>query len=68
MSQACVDIATGRGIERRPRGTRAGDGMITSFAGTFYVVRTFKWDVKTQSVDAIDTLEPFHTAELTRAG
>jgi hypothetical protein len=27
----------------------------------------FKWDVKTQSVDAIDTLEPFHTAELTRA-
>jgi hypothetical protein len=28
----------------------------------------FKWDVKTQSVGAIDTLEPFHTAELTRAG
>jgi len=28
----------------------------------------FKSDVNTQSVDAIDTLEPFHTAELTRAG
>jgi len=27
-----------------------------------------KGDVKTQRVDAIDTLEPFHTAELTRAG
>jgi hypothetical protein len=30
------------------------------------VVRLFKWDVKTQAVEAIDTLEPFHTAELTR--
>jgi hypothetical protein len=28
----------------------------------------FKWDVRTQSVEAIDTLEPFHTAELTRTG
>jgi len=26
----------------------------------------FKWDLNTQSADAIDTLEPFHTAELTR--
>jgi len=24
-------------------------------------LRLFKWDVKTQSPDAIDTLEPFHT-------
>jgi hypothetical protein len=27
----------------------------------------FKWDVKTQSVEAIDNLDPFHTAVLTRA-
>jgi hypothetical protein len=26
----------------------------------------FKWDWKTQAVEAIDTLEPFHTAELIR--
>jgi hypothetical protein len=29
-------------------------------------LRFFKWDVKTQSPDAIDTLEPFHSAELGR--
>jgi hypothetical protein len=30
------------------------------------VLRMFKWDVKTQPPEAIDTLEPFHTAELVR--
>jgi hypothetical protein len=30
------------------------------------VLRMFKWDIKTQPVETIDTLEPFHTAELTR--
>jgi hypothetical protein len=29
-------------------------------------LRFFKWDVKTQSPEAIDTLEPFHTTELGR--
>jgi len=29
-------------------------------------LRLFKWDVKTQPVDAIDTLEPFHTTQLAR--
>ncbi len=29
-------------------------------------LRFFKWDVKTQSPGAIDSLEPFHTAELGR--
>jgi hypothetical protein len=28
------------------------------------VVRLFKWDVNSQTVDAIDSLEPFHTVEL----
>jgi len=26
----------------------------------------FRWDVNTQPVEAIDTLEPFHVAELPR--
>ena len=30
------------------------------------VVQLFKWDVNTQAVEAIDALEPFHTAELPR--
>jgi hypothetical protein len=30
------------------------------------LLRFFKWDVKTQSPDAIDSLEAFHTAELRR--
>ncbi|HYL38010.1 MAG TPA: hypothetical protein VEV17_18990 [Bryobacteraceae bacterium] len=29
-------------------------------------LRFFKWDVKTQSPDAIDSLQPFHTTELGR--
>jgi hypothetical protein len=29
-------------------------------------IRMFKWDVKTQPVEEIDRLEPFHTAELGR--
>jgi hypothetical protein len=30
------------------------------------VLRQLKWDEKTQAPEAIDTLEPFHTAELGR--
>jgi hypothetical protein len=30
------------------------------------VLRFFKWDLKTQTPGAIDTLEPFHTTELGR--
>jgi hypothetical protein len=29
-------------------------------------LRLFKWDLKTQPPDAIDTLEPFHTMEIAR--
>jgi hypothetical protein len=29
-------------------------------------LRFFKWDLKTQAPEAIDTLEPFHTTELDR--
>ncbi len=37
---------------------------IADFTPDKIVVRLFKWDVKTQPVEAIDTLQPFHTAEL----
>jgi hypothetical protein len=30
------------------------------------VLRSFKWDIRTQPPQAIDSLEPFHTAELRR--
>jgi hypothetical protein len=29
-------------------------------------LRLFKWDVRTQPVEAIDALEPFYTTELVR--
>ena len=32
------------------------------------VLRQFKWDVDRQTLDAIDTLEPFYTTELPRQG
>jgi hypothetical protein len=39
---------------------------IADFAPDKIVLRMFKWDVRTQSPDAIDTLEPFHTVELAK--
>ena len=39
---------------------------IIDFAPDKMVLRHFKWDVKTQPVEAIDTLEPFHITELVR--
>jgi hypothetical protein len=39
---------------------------LVDFTPDKMVVRLFKWDVNAQPVEAIDTLEPFHTAELIR--
>ena len=39
---------------------------IVDFTPDRMTLRLFKWDWKTQGVEAIDTLEPFHTAELRR--
>jgi hypothetical protein len=39
---------------------------IVDFTPDKMVLRIFKWDQKTQPVEAIDTLEAFHTAELVR--
>ena len=41
---------------------------IVDFTADKMLVRMFKWDVKTQPVEALDTLQPFHTAELNRPG
>ena len=40
--------------------------ILADFTADKIVLRFFKWDVKTQPVEAIDTLQPFHTAELGR--
>ncbi len=39
---------------------------LVDFTPDTMVLRFFKWDVNTQGVEALDTLEPFHTAELKR--
>jgi hypothetical protein len=39
---------------------------IADFTSDTIVLRFFKWDVNTQSAETLDTLEPFHTAELQR--
>jgi len=39
---------------------------IVDFEPDKMTLRMFKWDWKTQGVEAIDTLEPYHTAELRR--
>jgi hypothetical protein len=40
---------------------------IADFLPDSIALRFFKWDVNTQSPDAIDSLEPFHTTELGRS-
>ena len=39
---------------------------LADFTPDTIVLRFFKWDVATQGVETLDTLEPFHTAELKR--
>jgi hypothetical protein len=39
---------------------------LVDFTPDRIVLQLFKWDFRTQSVDAIDTLEPFHRTELVR--
>jgi hypothetical protein len=39
---------------------------LADFTPDRIVLRLFKWDVKTQPVETIDALEPFHVAELPR--
>jgi hypothetical protein len=39
---------------------------LADFTPDQIVLRFFKWDVRTQTAEALDRLEPFHTAELKR--
>jgi hypothetical protein len=39
---------------------------LADFTPDGITLRFFRWDVNTQSIDALDTLEPFHTTELRR--
>jgi hypothetical protein len=39
---------------------------IVDFEQDRIVVQLFKWDVNSQPVDAIDTLQPYYTVELDR--
>ena len=39
---------------------------IVDFEQDKIVVKLFKWDVNSQPLDAIDTLQPYHTVELDR--
>lgn len=39
---------------------------LADFTRDKVILKFFKWDLNTQSVESIDTLEPFHTAELKR--
>ena len=40
--------------------------ILADFTPGKIVLRFFTWDVKTQPVEAIDALQPFHTAEFGR--
>ena len=39
---------------------------LADFTPDKVILRMFKWDLKTQGPDAIDTLEPFRVAEYAR--
>jgi len=39
---------------------------LADFTPDKVVLRMFKWDVKTQAPEALDTLEPFYTVEVPR--
>ena len=47
-------------------GSRA-ERLLMDFTPETVMLRYFKWNQKTQPVDAIDALDPFHTTELKRA-
>jgi hypothetical protein len=50
-------------VEHAPPREQHGFTLI-DFLPDRAVVRLFAWDVNSQPLDAIDTLEPFHTTEL----
>jgi hypothetical protein len=55
-----------RGDPRRPCPRQQHGFTLVDFTSDKMVLRFFKWDAKTQPVEALDALQPFHTAELAR--
>ena len=39
---------------------------LVDFTPDKMVLRMFKWDINSQTIEAIDDLQPFHVAELPR--
>ena len=54
------------GINERVKPIEQHGFTLADFSPDGITLRFFKWDVNTQSPEALDTLEPFHTAELKR--
>jgi hypothetical protein len=53
-------------MEEQVRPIEQHSFTLADFTPSSIQVRLLKWDWKTQGVEAIDTLEPFHTTELIR--
>lgn len=53
-------------IEERLKPIEQHGFTLADFSRDGITLRFFKWDVNTESPDALDRLEPFHTAELNR--
>jgi len=55
-------------LEERVKPIEQHGFILADFTTEKIVLRFFRWDLKTQPVEAIDTLQPFHTTELGRPG
>lgn len=64
VSRCRRDAAGAPGHARRGQAVEQHGFTLADFLPDRIVLRLFKWDLKTQSLEAIDSLEPFHTTEL----
>jgi hypothetical protein len=53
-------------MEEKVKPTEQHGFTLVDFTPDKMVLRQFKWHLKRQAVEAIDTLEPFNTTELVR--
>ena len=53
-------------IDERVKPIEQHGFTLADFSSDAITLRFFRWDVNTQSAEALDTLAPFHTAELKR--
>jgi hypothetical protein len=66
VSRHWLDAARDLNVREEIRPIEQHSFTMADFLTDRIILRFFKWDLKTQSPDAIDTLEPFHTTELGR--